>query len=422
MRLRSHYCLAVLNLININGGVSGPGKVERTADGKHGELNAQMDGWSYGRFDVPTALIKSPEEKYRACAAKQEKVDALLKSILQFGPVNEHVQVVLFVGANQALPAKTGFKLPVTDDEMNARGFEGFFCIVGDHTQRAMNQLHSMFNRNPSWASLNATVFVCQRTLEVYAALKTLGILANIRRGKRVTLSFQDKISALREDYLGLAEHASVPGHKKRALALKKQRQQDFGGISAEQMKHLWHLATRKGEVWELLWKIIVGDVVLPDQRSRWGRCGFVSKAHGPVKSAANLTNTWEVDDSVLVLLLQDVVNGRSSLQGLNEQCALVKARKKVQTAILSDTTVDELDWDAAQKKFPSACQEDFVEQWVGVVSREGVKARPRTDMPELFLQELARRVESDAAVAASTPAQVCININAFRLKRAVKA
>ena len=125
-------------------------------------------------------------------------------------------------------------------------------------------------------------------------------------------MSFQDKISAL---FLGLAEHASVPGHKKRARALKKQRQQDFGGISAEQMKHLWHLATRKVDVWELLWKIIVGDVVLPDQRSRWGRCGFVSKAHGPVKSAANLTNTWDVDDAVLVLLLQDVVNGRSSLQ-----------------------------------------------------------------------------------------------------------
>ena len=67
-------------------GASGPGKVERTPDGNHGELNAQMDGWSYGRFDVPTALIKSPEEKYRVCAAKQEKVDALLKSILQFGP------------------------------------------------------------------------------------------------------------------------------------------------------------------------------------------------------------------------------------------------------------------------------------------------------------------------------------------------
>ena len=69
--------------------------MERTAEGKYGELNAQMAGWSYGRFDVPTGLIKSPEEKYRARVAKQENVDALLKSILQFGTVNEHVHVVL---------------------------------------------------------------------------------------------------------------------------------------------------------------------------------------------------------------------------------------------------------------------------------------------------------------------------------------
>ena len=85
--------------------------MERTAEGKYAELNAQMVGWSYGRFDVPTGLIKSPEEKYRARVAKQENVDALQKSILQLGTVNEHVQVVLFVGANQALPSKTGFKL-----------------------------------------------------------------------------------------------------------------------------------------------------------------------------------------------------------------------------------------------------------------------------------------------------------------------
>ena len=89
--------------------VSGPGKVERTAEGTCGEFNALMCGWSFGRFDVPTGLIKSPEEKYRARVAKQENVDALQKSILQFGPVNEHVQLVLFVGANQPLPEKSGF-------------------------------------------------------------------------------------------------------------------------------------------------------------------------------------------------------------------------------------------------------------------------------------------------------------------------
>ena len=177
-----------------------------------------MAGWSYGRFDVPTALIKSLEEKYRARVAKQGNVDALQKSILKLGTVNEHVQVVLFVGANQALPTKTGFKLPATEDEMKASGFEGFYTIVGDHMQRAMNQLHAIFNKNPKWASLNATLFVCRRTPEILANIKSWGILDNIKGERRVTVSFQDKVFALHEDYLSLVEHASSRGTRSALL------------------------------------------------------------------------------------------------------------------------------------------------------------------------------------------------------------
>jgi hypothetical protein len=86
--------------------------------------------------------------------------------------------------------------------------------------------------------------------------------------------------------------------------------------------------------------------------------------------------------------------------------------------AILSDTNVKLFDWDVALAKFPSACHEDFVERWVGVVAREGIKARPPADMPELFFQELDRRIKSDEEASALSPAQVCININALRLKR----
>ena len=388
------------------------------ADGNYSDVNAIKAEFSFGLDVLPVSLLVSPEEKYRARAAKQENVDGAVHRLLQFGNVNEHVVVVLFVGANAPLPEKSGFKPPVSDAEMKARGFDGFYTIVGDDTQRAMNQLHAMFNRNPTWASLTADVFMCRRTPEVFAALKSLGILDNIRWGKRVTVSFQDKVSALHEDYLGLAEHASVPGHKARLAAMKEQRRQDFGGVSVGQMKQLWTIARRQGEVWDLLWKIIAGQVVLPDQRSRWSRCGFNRNTHGPVTSAANLTNIGHVDDSELVLLLHDVVSGRSSLQGLNEQCALVKARKKVQMAILSDTNVKLFDWDVALAKFPSACHEDFVERWGGVVAREGIKARPPADMPELFFQELDRRIKSDEEAAALSPAQVCININALRVQR----
>ena len=117
-----------------------------------------MGKYSYGRHVLPVALVT--EEKYRARVARQENVDSLEKSMMQFGTLNEHVEVVLFMSANKPLPPKLGFKPPASLDEMEARGFEGYFTIVGDHTQRAMNQLHANFAKNPQWANVRGEV-VC---------------------------------------------------------------------------------------------------------------------------------------------------------------------------------------------------------------------------------------------------------------------
>ena len=67
---------------------------------------------SYGRHSIPVVLLLSPEEKYRARLAKQENVDALESSLLQFGTVNEHVDVVFFSVGNKPLPQKQGFNAP----------------------------------------------------------------------------------------------------------------------------------------------------------------------------------------------------------------------------------------------------------------------------------------------------------------------
>ena len=80
-----------------------------------------------------------------------------------------------------------------------------------------------MFDTDPKWASLNATVHVVQRAPEVFTALKSWGILGNIK-GQRhgLTFSGQEKIEALHEDHLRLAEHASVAGHIQRVAAFKE--------------------------------------------------------------------------------------------------------------------------------------------------------------------------------------------------------
>ena len=68
-----------------------------------------MAGYFYGRHMGQVKLTQSPEEKYRARVAKQENVDAPETSLQQFGTVNEHVELVLFVGQNKQLPPKQGF-------------------------------------------------------------------------------------------------------------------------------------------------------------------------------------------------------------------------------------------------------------------------------------------------------------------------
>lgn len=380
--------------------VTGPSQAEQQRDGKYDDLNSAMAKFCFGRHELPVALIQSPEEKYRARVARQENVDTLEASLLQFGTINEHVEVVLFVGPNRPLPAKAGFKPPVTADEMKVRGLEGFFTVVGDHTQRAMNQLHRKFKNNPKWAKLSAVVYVCQRNTDSYAALKSWGILDNIKGEKRVTVSFLDKISALHEDFLALAEHEGEAGHKERTAAMKEQRRQDFGGISVGQMLQLWSLAARRGRVWELLHKIVSGDMVHSQERS--GSKGRKSKRKGAkeVKSAANFVNIGGIDDTILEGLLQAIVVGHASLQRLNEQCALVKARMRLQTTVLQDSNVAEEDWDVAKTKFPLATHEDFVERWACCLVRQGLKARE--SLPEQFFDELDRRIQSDLSSVAA--------------------
>ena len=64
------------------------------ADGNYSDVNAIKAEFSFGLHVLPVSLLVSPEEKYRARAAKQENVDGAVHRLLQFGNVNEHVRSV----------------------------------------------------------------------------------------------------------------------------------------------------------------------------------------------------------------------------------------------------------------------------------------------------------------------------------------
>ena len=91
-------------LININDLCQALAKWTKI-DAHYDDLNVLMAQHSFGRHVLPVAMVMSPEERYRARVAKQENVDALEKSLLSFGSVNEHVEVVLFVSRGKTLPS-----------------------------------------------------------------------------------------------------------------------------------------------------------------------------------------------------------------------------------------------------------------------------------------------------------------------------
>ena len=83
--------------------VTGPAQVEARRNTHYDHVNGAMAGYFYGRHLIKVKLIQSPEEQYRARVAKQENVDTLEKSLQQYGTVNEHVELVLFVAASKQL-------------------------------------------------------------------------------------------------------------------------------------------------------------------------------------------------------------------------------------------------------------------------------------------------------------------------------
>jgi hypothetical protein len=191
-------------------------------------------------------------------------------------------------------------------EELKARGLEGYYTICGDHTQRAMNQLHRRFGKNPKWKNLSCTVYVFLRGNENYSAQ-----FLSTTRSPRCMKT------------MSLAEFEGQPGHKERTTQLKQQRCKDFGDVSPGQLGQLWSLAARTGPVWELILRIIMGDVVPPALMKGSNRRAGGRARLKPVKSAANSTNIGGLEDSVLVPLLEAVVNGHSTLQKLSEQvCA----------------------------------------------------------------------------------------------------
>ena len=184
----------MMTLINSTFALSG--RARPKSDSKHfEELNALIRSMSRGKHRLPISLFRSPEPAFRARTATPDAVNEKVVSFSRYSSVHENSVVVLFWPESKALPGP-GFD-PVAFSQSAMAPLDGFFAIVGDHTQQAVKQLHRDYSRNAMWSSLTAEVLVCHRSAKNYGALKSWGILDNVKGEIRTNMSFLHMVLSL---------------------------------------------------------------------------------------------------------------------------------------------------------------------------------------------------------------------------------
>ena len=349
-------------------------------------LNAAIDAMRRGKFPLPIMLFCSPEELYRARTAHEDDINVLANSFVSFSSLHENSVVVLFWPDDEALP-EHGFDVMQYIIETKRDELDGFFVVVGDHTQLAVKRLHADYPRNPLWRTLVAEVLICHRSRENYAVLKSWGVLDNMKGQRRALVSFEQKVLSLHEDFVNLTLEVDnkTKAYTSALAAVKAARRLEYG-LNTNSFGQLWALATKTGAVWDLLERIFRGDVA------------NATKFKKP-KSAGNFVLMGNIPDEDLEVLLGRVVRGSCSLKQFTADCRLYKASARVQREILEQ--LDEDSWEEAEKRFAFSCAESFVQMWAAQVVAN--RLPNKTPLPVNFFEMLQAKIEQDKYVEDAT-------------------
>ena len=369
------------------------------AENKHfSKLNVMIEEMNYGRWSVPIEMVRSPEPVFRARVAQRENIDVIKKSFLRTHSVHSNSMVVGFLPSRAALPPKRNFDLHKFLAK-NPQWSDRFFAVIGDHTQIGLHELHTDYAKNPLWAALPCQVLLTVRSQEGFAALKSWGILDNVKGQTRVMISFREKIFSLHEDSVHLDTSIAegkldAAAAKAVTLGLKSARSNEYA-IPPNSLGQLWNIASRKGDVWTAIEKILQGNVVS-------------TSAFLKPKSASPFVFMGGIPDEDLLVLLNKVVNGEENMKEFQASCKRYKAAARVQREILRHTEIAMDDWVAAQEKFPTACDPKFVDSWTQIILAR--KLKNKTPLPADFTRLLNAKVEVDLNVQSSRAQQAAVN------------
>jgi hypothetical protein len=353
-------------------------------------LNKGIAKMDYGRILLPSRLAKSPETRFAARAAQKEALDRLEASVTTTMSVHDGSVWVVFIPDGQPIPPKRGFDFGAWLSSQREEKIDGFYAVIGDHTQLVVKKLAGDFPRNVLWQTIPGKLLLCHRSAANYSLLKSWGVADNQKGETRAVTTFMDKVFSIHRDIEEVQARLadSIIDRKAAKTELKRLRSHrglEFG-LNTNSMGQRWGIAQRTGAVWTALEAIISGNVRGSGPKKR-----FVA----PV-SAAPFTTMGGIPDDDLAVLLGLVVDGTRTLKEFSESCKRYKATARVQREILAHEDVNVETWLEAQDKFVAACDAQFVSTWVQVILTNNIKQK--TPLPGNFSRLLQGKIDHDLA------------------------
>ena len=307
-------------------------------------IAAQLNIWKrdhcHGAFQVPVDLVVSPNDDIASRMLNQQWVKELEISFKKFQTVNEDVHLVL--RTTRELPPN-----PTIQDFIDLG--VPFECVAGNHTSHALQACHSNFPKNPNYASLKASIYVCPNIPDNRDMLRALGNLDNVIKATMRKPSKSEIVLQAHKQLIIEAKLCTNKTERSRRVRQILSVIQSTHDINKNTWGPMAKIAKMEGEVWDLISQLLTGNG-MPD-------------SYSPPTTLSHFNQLGSLPEKMQIRLLRSAVKLEITLRELNSACITEKARKRVRDFVkselrecsekLSASKVDEMKWNALQQYYP---------------------------------------------------------------------
>jgi len=274
-----------------------------------------------GKFPLPPAWLQHPEVCIAMRQQNEEHVARVKSSFETKGVLNYHVTVLIWKHEF----VRVGYKIENWHYEARLPKPDcNFQVIAGDHTAEALRRLARDYPNHKAYKSVRCDVIVCEKDDRNIQFANSFGGLDNYVASTHLDQSIVEVTMALHDKFMDIEKQRLDQATKKKKRAAYKQTYINNTKFKDTTMGSAAALATKTGEVWNLLEQIFKGKTAI-----------IKGKKPQKLNSIVNFIHMSMIPDDRLCRWLQKIIDGEMIPKQFETKCKHFKKVLRVRVYIV---------------------------------------------------------------------------------------